>query len=72
MTRIRTQPNTTCDQSSLDDSDDDVWWSDLAKFNDEDDSENGEDHGLPSLTNDPLPIVEPLPTPMRTYLPAYL
>jgi hypothetical protein len=61
VTRIITQPNSTCEQSSLDDSDDDVWWSDLAKFNDEDNSENSEDHGLPSLTNNPLPIVEPLP-----------
>jgi hypothetical protein len=56
MTRIVTQPNSSCEQSSLDDSDDDVWWSDLAKFNDEDYSENGEDHGIPSLPTTPLPI----------------
>jgi hypothetical protein len=61
MTRIIPHPNPTCETSSLDDSDDDIWWSDLAKFNDEDNSENGEDHGLPSLPNNPFPIVEPLP-----------
>jgi hypothetical protein len=61
MTCILTQPNSTCEQSSLDDSNYDVGWSGLAKFNDEDNSENDEDHGIPSLTTKPLPIVEPIP-----------